>query len=227
MIGRSKLVPCLLLAAALVVGAAGCGGGTGETVPEERHAEEQAPPPSGTAIEETQPSDEGASEAETDPGAATSAAADRRIGVEVGLYPPPFTLPDLDGNDVTLAEFEGKVVMLDMWATWCGPCRAEIPFLVSLYEEYRDQGLVVVGVGLDKGGARVLRPFAETNRMSYPVLVGNQSVQSQFKVLSIPTTFIIGRDGRIVSKHVGFHPSMIDGLRSEVVELLGVGGEGA
>jgi peroxiredoxin len=146
------------------------------------------------------------------------------VGTVDGMFPPPFTLPDLDGNQVSLSDFEGKVVVLDLWATWCPPCREEIPFLVSLYEEFRDRGLVVVGVGLDDGGAPVLKSFAEENGMTYPVVVGNRSVQASYGVTAIPTTFMIGRDGRIATKHVGFHPSIAGEMRSDVESLLGVDG---
>ena len=149
------------------------------------------------------------------------------VGTVEGMFPPPFTLSDLDGGEMSLADFEGKVVVLDLWATWCPPCRLEIPFLVSLYEEFRDQGLVVVGVGLDQGGAQVLRPFVEENGITYPILVGDRSMQVSYGVTSIPTTFMIGRDGRIARKHVGFHPSIAGEMRSDVERLLGVGEEDA
>jgi len=141
-------------------------------------------------------------------------------GTARGQYPPAFTLQDLDGNNVALDDFEGKVVVLDLWATWCPPCRQEIPFLVSLYEEFKDQGLVVVGIGLDQGGAGALRPFVEANRVVYPILVGDRSIQAAYGVTGIPTTFIIGRDGRIAAKQVGYHPSMAEGMRAEIEKLL-------
>jgi peroxiredoxin len=171
----------------------------------------------------------GGAEEETD-GTTEDVSADvaetlEGVGTAEGDYPPAFTLPDLGGNDVTLADFEGSVVVLDLWATWCPPCRQEIPFLVSLYEELKDQGLVVVGVGLDQGGAPTLTPFAEENEITYPILVGNRNVQAQYGVTGIPTTFLIGRDGRIAHKHVGYHPSMAAEMRAQVVALLGGQGE--
>jgi thiol-disulfide isomerase/thioredoxin len=141
-------------------------------------------------------------------------------GTEIGQIPPSFTLSDLDGNEVTLSDFAGKVVILDLWATWCPPCRQEIPFLVSLYEEYKDQGLAVVGVGLDRGGADVLSSFVDANSVTYTILVGNEAVSRDYRVSSIPTTFMIGRDGRVASREVGFAPSMQDQMRARVTELL-------
>jgi peroxiredoxin len=147
-------------------------------------------------------------------------AANADVGLDVGRTPPPFTLKDLAGNAVSLSDFEGKVVVLDLWATWCGPCRQEVPVLVSLYEEFKDRGLVIVGVGLDEGGAEVLAPFAEANRMSYPVLVGDKAFGVTYKVTSIPTTFVIGRDGKIAAKHVGFSPAVETALREDIARLI-------
>lgn len=149
------------------------------------------------------------------------------VGPREGLYPPPFTLPDLDGNQVSLSDFEGKVVVLDLWATWCGPCKVEIPYLVQLYEEFKDDGLVVVGVGLDQGGDSILRPFVEKENVTYTVLVGNRSVSQAYNVTGIPTTFMIGRDGRIYARHVGFAPQMAEQLRADIVSLLERNEEGA
>lgn len=149
------------------------------------------------------------------------------VGTTEGKLPPSFTLPDLAGNEVTLADYAGKVVVLDLWATWCPPCRQEIPFLIELYEEHKDAGLVVVGIGLDDGGEKVLRPFVEQNGMTYPVLVGNRDVGQAYKLQGIPTTFILDRNGRIAAKHLGFRPSDADVMRAEVARLLGTAGEEA
>ncbi len=202
-----------LLAAALLVVAAGCGGGDEKTATEEGAVGEQVAEAGGMNDASGEGSTADAGEEvmsrETD-------APAGEIGVDDGDYPPPFTLPDLEGNQVSLSDYRGKVVVLDLWATWCGPCRAEIPLLVELYEELKDEGLVVVGVGLDRGGAGVLKPFVASNNVTYPILVGNPAIQAEYRVSGIPTTFILDRDGRIVTKHVGYHPSMADGLRAEI-----------
>lgn len=196
--------PALLIAGVLLVlTLAGCGREEQEiaSVPPHRTAESGSP------------------EVSTEPD--TPALEEGRdIGVAVGQFPPPFTLKDLSGNDVSLADFAGKVVVLDLWATWCAPCRAEIPFLVSLYSEFKDRGFVVVGVGLDDGGARVMRPFIESYGVTYPILVGSRSVQSAYRVTGIPTTFVIARSGRIAARHVGYRPELEGQMRSEVAELL-------
>ncbi len=148
-------------------------------------------------------------------------------GIRIGQYPPTFTLPDLNGNEVTVEDFRGSVVVVDFWATWCRPCREEIPVLIDLYDEHKDQGLVIFGVGLDRGGAPELAPFAEENGITYPILVGGRAVSEAYKVTGIPTTFIIGRDGRIVAKHVGFAMEMAAELTSDIVDALATDVTGA
>ncbi len=140
-------------------------------------------------------------------------------GVNVGEFPPAFVLPNLDGEEVSLSDFDGKVVVLDLWATWCPPCREEIPFLIELYDEFEEQGLEIVG--LDQGGATDLAPFVDSNGIDYTILVGNRTVGEAYKVSGIPTTFIIGRDGRIAAKHIGFSNEMRPEMRSEIEMLLG------
>ena len=150
-----------------------------------------------------------------------STEATGETGVNVGDVPPPFVLPNLDGEEMTLSDFEGKVVVLDLWATWCPPCREEIPFLIELYDEFEEQGLEIVGIGLDQGGATDLAPFVDKNGVDYTILVGNRSIGDAYKVSGIPTTLIIGRDGRIAAKHIGFSNELRPEMRSEIETLLG------
>jgi thiol-disulfide isomerase/thioredoxin len=120
------------------------------------------------------------------------------------VAPMHYTLKDMNGADVNLASFKGKVVLINFWATWCGPCRAEIPSLVELQDTYRDE-LVVLGVSIDDP-AEKLKPYAAEFKMNYPVLVGDghQDMQDAFGPLyGIPVSVIVGRDGRIARKHSG------------------------
>jgi thiol-disulfide isomerase/thioredoxin len=118
--------------------------------------------------------------------------------------PLHFTLKDMNGADVTLASFKGKIILLNFWATWCGPCKAEIPSLVELQAQYGDD-LVVLGFSVDDPVEK-MRPYAAQYKINYPLLVGNgrEDVQDAFGPLSgIPVSVIIGRDGRIAKKHSG------------------------
>ena len=120
------------------------------------------------------------------------------------VAPMHFTLKDMNGADVNLASFKGKVVLINFWATWCGPCRAEIPSLVELQDKYRND-LTILGVSIDDPADK-LKPYAAEFKMNYPVLVGNghQDMQDAFGPLyGIPVSVIVGRDGRIAKKHSG------------------------
>jgi thiol-disulfide isomerase/thioredoxin len=120
------------------------------------------------------------------------------------VAPMNFTLKDMNGANVNLASFKGKVVLINFWATWCGPCRAEIPSLVELQDQYRSD-LTILGVSIDDP-AEKLKPYAAEFKMNYPVLVGNghQDMQDAFGPLyGIPVSVIVGRDGRIAKKHSG------------------------
>ena len=116
-----------------------------------------------------------------------------------------FTMTDMNGVDVKLASFKGKVILLNFWATWCGPCKVEIPDLVSLQDQYRDD-LVVLGVLVQDEMNDTIPPFASQYKINYPLLDGNnrEDVESAYGPFwGIPSTVIIGTDGRIAQKHSG------------------------
>jgi thiol-disulfide isomerase/thioredoxin len=116
---------------------------------------------------------------------------------------PIVEMRDLDGRAVSLASLRGKVVLVNFWATWCGPCRAEIPDLVALQEKYRDQ-LQVIGVSQDEVPVDLVRRFAADHRMNYPVVMSTPEIERLFPgVNALPTSFIVDRESRIVQKHVG------------------------
>jgi len=116
---------------------------------------------------------------------------------------PVFTARDLDGHEVSSASLRGKVVLVNFWATWCPPCRAEIPDLVRLQEKYRDR-LQIIGVSEDESGPEVVRRFAADHQVNYPIVMTTPEIEKMFPGISaLPTSFLIDRDSRIVQKHVG------------------------
>ena len=118
---------------------------------------------------------------------------------------PNWELKDLDGKMVRSSDFKGKVVVLDFWATWCGPCRAEIPGFVALQKKYAPEGLVIIGASVDEGGASTVKPFTQKLGVNYPMVLADEKVQHAFGgIEAVPTTFIIDRAGRVVKKHSGF-----------------------
>jgi thiol-disulfide isomerase/thioredoxin len=138
------------------------------------------------------------------PAADSGDAADAGGGLEGQPAPLNFTLKDMNGVDVNLASFEGKVLLLNFWATWCGPCRVEIPYLIELQKQYADD-LVVLGVSVDDT-AEKLQPYATEMQVNYPLLVGNgrQDFQDAYGPFwGIPVTVFVGRDGKIHRKHSG------------------------
>jgi len=117
---------------------------------------------------------------------------------------PVWKLKDLDGQLVSSDQFNGKVVVIDFWATWCPPCRAEIPGYVALQEKYGKDGLAMVGISLDSQGPEEVKQFVAKNHMNYTVVMGDESVVAAFGgVEAIPTTFIVDRQGNIRDQKVG------------------------
>ena len=131
-----------------------------------------------------------------------------------------FTLKDVEGKDVKLASLKGKVVLLDFWATWCGPCKIEIPWFIEYQNKNGKDGLQVVGVSTDDSQAK-LRPYVAQAKMNYIVLQGldRDDIQDAYGPLfGIPVTVVISRDGKICAKHVGL--SSKDGFEREIKSLL-------
>jgi peroxiredoxin len=123
----------------------------------------------------------------------------------IGSAAPEFALPDLNGKVVQKSDFHGKVVILDFWATWCPPCRKEVPEFVRLQSKYREQGLAIVGLSLDESGAREVRPFADENNVNYTMLLAKDETARAFGgIVGIPTTFVLDRKGTIVKRFIGY-----------------------
>jgi thiol-disulfide isomerase/thioredoxin len=121
---------------------------------------------------------------------------------------PDFALENNKGEIVRLSSFNNKVIVLNFWATWCGPCRQEIPDFVNLYKEYNEDGLEIIGVSVDQNGWDAVKPFMERYKINYPVLMYNYQVVMDYGgIQGIPTTFFINRNGEIVEKIVGMRPN--------------------
>ncbi len=129
---------------------------------------------------------------------------------------PDFTLKDLEDHDVSLSQFKGKVVLVNFWATWCGPCKIEIPWLVELQYKYASRGFTVLGVAMDEEGKSAVAPFVRKERfkvggrpqsMNYPIVLGNDATADKFGgLIGFPTSVLISKDGRVVKR--------VDGLVS-------------
>lgn len=115
------------------------------------------------------------------------------------IVAPPWKLKNLEGKPVRLSDFKGKVVLLNFWATWCPPCREEIPELVSLQKQYAPQGLVVLGIAMDEGDPAAIARFAKRKEINYPIVIGTpETAEAYGGVQILPTTFVIDRSGKIV-----------------------------
>ena len=117
---------------------------------------------------------------------------------------PDFSLESLEGKTMRLSDFRGKAVLLNFWATWCGPCKIEMPWFVELQQKYGSQGLQVVGVAMDDASKEDIAKFAKEMGVNYPVLIGKEAVGDSYGgIPALPETFFIGRDGKVVDKILG------------------------
>ncbi len=132
---------------------------------------------------------------------------------------PDFELTDADGRKVKLSDYKGKVVLLNFWATWCGPCKLEIPWFADFEKRYKDQGFAVLGVSMDEDGWDAVKPYIEAKQVNYRVMVGTDAVGQLYGgVEALPTTFLIDREGKIAATHIGL--VMKRDYEDEIAELL-------
>jgi peroxiredoxin len=139
---------------------------------------------------------------------------------------PDFALKDADGKTVHLSDYKGKVVLVDFWATWCGPCRLEIPWLKEFQNKFKDRGFEVLGISMDDDGWAAVKPFASDLGINYRIVIGDDATAQNYGgVDALPTTFVIDREGRIAKIHVGLtsKKEIEDGIQ----QLLGTPAESA
>jgi peroxiredoxin len=136
-------------------------------------------------------------------GCSSFAAKETPIAAKERKVAADFTLTDANGVRVKLSDYKGKVVLLNFWATWCGPCNIEVPWFIDFEKRYEPHGLVVLGISMDDDWDAV-KPYLEAKKVNYPVALGNDHVAELYGgVGSLPTTFLIDRRGTIASMHVG------------------------
>jgi peroxiredoxin len=134
---------------------------------------------------------------------------------------PEFSLKDSNGQTVHLADYKGKVVLLDFWATWCGPCKIEIPWFMEFEQQFKNRGFAVLGVSMDEDGWDAVKPYIEDHKINYRVLLGNEQVSDIYGGLdALPTTLLIDRQGKIASIHIGLSMGKEE-FRDDIDHLLG------
>lgn len=137
----------------------------------------------------------------------------RAANPKVSLDAPDVTLKDLEGKGISLAQYRGKVVLVNFWATWCDPCRVEIPWLIEMQQKYSAKGFTVLGIAMDEEGAKVVTPFVEKERfevngekslMNYPIVIGDDAAADKFGgLLGYPTSVLVSRDGKVIKRVTG------------------------
>ncbi|MCS7249785.1 MAG: TlpA family protein disulfide reductase [candidate division WOR-3 bacterium] len=132
--------------------------------------------------------------------------------------PLSFQLENLAGEKVSLKNYQGKIILIDFWATWCPPCRAAIPHLVNLYEKFENRNFVVLGIGLDE--KELLIKMKEEMNIKYPILIGNNEIAKFYQVQAIPTLVLLDKNGKIYYREVGFSEEGIKKLELKILELL-------
>ncbi len=141
--------------------------------------------------------------------------------LKIGEKAPGFGLSDIGNKKVSLVDFEGKVVLIEFWATWCPPCIESIPYLNSLHEKYKEKDFVVLGINVDEGiEMEKLGTFTEDFEITYPILIDDDLTSKLYYVGGIPVSFLLDREHKVIRKYFGYNPSIKEKLSEDVEELL-------
>lgn len=139
--------------------------------------------------------------------------------VQIGDIAPPFVVKDLNGNKVSISDYQGKILLLDFWATWCPPCKDAIPHLNNLQKEFQDKEFTVLGLSIDGKSERV-KKFHNTYSLKYPILLADPITIRSYGVSQVPTLYLIGFDGRVVYKQLGMDTSQEEYIKNKIESLL-------
>ncbi|MBF0507091.1 MAG: TlpA family protein disulfide reductase [Nitrospirae bacterium] len=144
------------------------------------------------------------------------------VGVRDTDAAPSFVLSTVKSDRISLDNYKGKVVMVEFFATWCPPCRTAAPEMESIYEKYRDKGFVVLAVSIDEGPTAVsaVSKFVKEFNITYPVLLDDGKASRQYQLISIPTSFIVDKQGKLRNKHIGLSPDFTESVSKEIETLL-------
>ncbi len=142
------------------------------------------------------------------------------LSAGTGGSAPEFTLPDRDGSDLSLSDLRGQVVMINFWATWCGPCREEMPLLDALYQRYRDLGFELIGVNVDEDSS-MAHGWLEERPVSFPIVYDPRSdVSRLYDVTAMPSTVLVDRSGQVRFRHYGYQPGYENDYQDQIRTLV-------
>lgn len=143
------------------------------------------------------------------------------LALKTGAAPPAISAPDVDGHLIDLTALKGKVVLIDFWASWCGPCKKELPFLQSMYEKFKARGFVVIGVNIDKRTSNLNRAL-ESLSLDFPIIHdSDHAIVGKYKPKTMPSSYVLGRDGSLRRVHRGFRSSDKPSIEALISTLLG------
>jgi peroxiredoxin len=138
-------------------------------------------------------------------------------GFSKGSEVPDFTAKTIDGRELTLSKLRGKVVLLNFWATWCPPCRSEMPLFQKVYQKYKDRGFEIIGISTDASQGQVQK-FIKEYGLTFPIIMDDQNLTAKFNVSGLPTSFLIDRDGRVIKVRLGEYEEIEKDLKKLFVK---------